>query len=79
MKAFMDRDFLLETETARRLFHDTAEGLPLIDYHCHINPREIWEDRRFRDLTEVWLGGRQPDGGELRQASTTERSPQKMM
>ncbi len=62
MKPFMDRDFLLETETARRLFHDYAEGLPLIDYHCHISPREIWEDRRFRDLTEVWLGGRQPDG-----------------
>ena len=62
MKPFMDRDFLLETETARHLFHDWAEGLPLIDYHCHISPREIWEDRRFRDLTEVWLGGRQPDG-----------------
>ena len=62
MKPFMDRDFLLETETARHLFHDYAEGLPLIDYHCHISPREIWEDRRFRDLTELWLGGRQPDG-----------------
>ena len=62
MKAFMDRDFLLETPAARRMFHDWAEGLPLIDYHCHISPREIWEDRRFRDLTEVWLGGRQPDG-----------------
>ena len=62
MKPFMDRDFLLETETARHLFHDWAEGLPLIDYHCHISPREIWEDRRFRDLTELWLGGRQPDG-----------------
>ena len=62
MKAFMDRDFLLETPTARRLFHDWAETLPLVDYHCHISPREIWEDRRFRDLTEVWLGGKQPDG-----------------
>ena len=62
MKPFMDRDFLLETETARHLFHDWAEGLPLIDYHCHISPREIWEDRRFRDLTELWLGGKQPDG-----------------
>ncbi len=62
MRAFMDRDFLLETETARRLFHEYAEDLPLVDYHCHISPREIWEDRRFRDLTEVWLGGRQADG-----------------
>ena len=62
MKPFMDRDFLLETETARHLFHDYAEGLPLVDYHCHISPREIWEDRRFQNLTELWLGGRQPDG-----------------
>ena len=62
MKAFMDRDFLLETETARHLFHDYAEKLPLVDYHCHISPREIYENRRFKNLTEVWLGGRQPDG-----------------
>jgi len=62
MKAFMDRDFLLETETAKRLFHDYAENMPLVDYHCHISPREIAEDRRFRNLTEVWLGGRNPDG-----------------
>ncbi len=62
MKPFMDRDFLLETETAKHLFHDCAERQPLVDYHCHISPREIYEDRRFRDLTEVWLGGKQPDG-----------------
>ena len=62
MKAFMDKDFLLRTETAKHLFHDFAETLPLIDYHCHLNPREIYEDRRFNDLAEVWLGGRQPDG-----------------
>ncbi len=62
MKAFMDRDFLLETETAKHLFHDYAEEMPLCDYHCHISPREIYEDRRFHDLVEVWLGGRQPDG-----------------
>ena len=57
MKAFMDQDFLLETQTAKHLFHDYAEHLPLADYHCHLNPREIWEDRRFENLTEVWLGG----------------------
>ena len=62
MKAFMDRDFLLETETAKRLFHAYAERQPLVDYHCHISPREICEDRRFANLTEVWLGGKQPDG-----------------
>ena len=58
----MDRDFLLETETAKHLFHDYAEQMPLVDYHCHISPREIYEDRRFNNLTEVWLGGKNPDG-----------------
>ncbi len=62
MKAFMDKDFLLETETAKYLFHTYAENLPLVDYHCHLNPREIYEDRRFDNLAEVWLGGMQPDG-----------------
>ena len=62
MKAFMDKDFLLETETAKHLFHDYAEKLPLADYHCHLNPQEIYEDRRFNNLTEVWLGGQNPDG-----------------
>lgn len=62
MKKFMNDDFLLETETARHLFHDYAEALPIVDYHCHISPREIYENRRFNNLAEVWLGGRNPDG-----------------
>ncbi|MBQ9459452.1 MAG: glucuronate isomerase [Oscillospiraceae bacterium] len=62
MKPFMDKDFLLETETAKRLFHEIAAPQPLVDYHCHISPREIYENRRFHDLTEVWLGGKQSDG-----------------
>ena len=62
MRAFMDKDFLLETETAKHLFHDIAEQQPLVDYHCHISPREIYEDRRFENLAQVWLGGRNPDG-----------------
>ena len=62
MKAFMDKDFILETETARHLYHDYAKIMPLADYHCHLNPREIYEDRRFNNLAEVWLGGLQPDG-----------------
>ena len=57
MKAFLDKDFLLETETAARLFHDYAETTPILDYHCHINPREIAEDRQFENITQVWLGG----------------------
>ena len=44
MKAFMDKDFLLETETAKKLFHDYAEKTPILDYHCHINPKEIAEE-----------------------------------
>ena len=58
----MDRDFLLETDTAAHLYHDYASKMPLIDYHCHISPREIYEDRRFDNLAQVWLGGRNPDG-----------------
>ncbi len=57
MKKFMDEDFLLETDTAKRLYHDYAEKLPIIDYHCHINPREIYEDKTFTSITEIWLGG----------------------
>ncbi len=62
MKPFMDENFLLETETARHLYHDWASPMPLADYHCHLNPREIYEDRRFNNLTEVWLGGMDENG-----------------
>ena len=57
MKAFMDKDFLLSTETAKKLYHEYAEVMPIIDYHCHINPQEIYEDRKFDNITQVWLGG----------------------
>jgi glucuronate isomerase len=57
MKAFMDQDFLLESETAKKLYHDYAAKMPVLDYHCHINPREIAEDRQFENITQVWLGG----------------------
>ena len=58
MKAFMDKDFMLKNETAKHLFHDYAEDLPIIDYHCHIPPREIYEDRRYDNIAQVWLGGK---------------------
>ncbi|MGI6270075.1 MAG: glucuronate isomerase [Candidatus Howiella sp.] len=51
----MDQDFLLHSGTARLLYHDFAEKMPVIDYHCHISPKEIWEDRRFSTITEAWL------------------------
>ncbi len=57
MKAFMDKDFLLSNETAVKLFHDFAENTPVLDYHCHINPAEIANDRHFENITQVWLGG----------------------
>lgn len=57
MKAFMDADFLLQTETARKLYHEHAAKMPIIDYHCHLDPRLVAEDYRFRSLTEAWLGG----------------------
>ncbi len=57
MKAFMDQDFLLQTKTASDLYHKYANKVPILDYHCHINPAEIAENRRFDNITQVWLGG----------------------
>ncbi len=57
MKAFMDKDFLLSTQTAQELYHEFAAQVPVLDYHCHINPQEIAEDRQFENITQVWLGG----------------------
>ena len=57
MKQFLDKDFLLSTEMAKKIYHDYAENMPILDYHCHINPQEICEDRKFENITQVWLGG----------------------
>lgn len=57
MQSFITEDFLLSTEPARRLYHDYAEKMPIFDYHCHLNPREIYEDKRFADIGEAWLAG----------------------
>ncbi len=57
MKPFMDQDFLLSNYAAQKLYEDYAADTPVLDYHCHINPREIYEDRRFENITQVWLGG----------------------
>lgn len=55
MKKFMDDDFLLSTETAKKLYHEYAEVMPVLDYHCHISPQEIYEDRKFENITQAWL------------------------
>lgn len=57
MKTFLDANFLLQTDTARELFRKHAEKLPIIDYHCHLDPKMIAQNRTFIDLTEIWLGG----------------------
>lgn len=57
MKAFMDQDFLLESDTAKTLYHNYAAKMPILDYHCHISPMEIAQDRHFSNITQVWLGG----------------------
>ncbi|MDR0455371.1 MAG: glucuronate isomerase [Treponema sp.] len=57
MKKFMDNNFLLSTKTAKKLYHEAAKAEPIFDYHCHLIPQEIAEDRRFPDLASVWLGG----------------------
>lgn len=55
--AFMDNDFLLSTKTAKKLFHNYSKDCPIIDYHCHISPKEIYENLHYESITQVWLGG----------------------
>ena len=57
MRHFLDKDFLLNTETAKELYFEHAAELPIIDYHCHVSPKEIYEDKRFENITELWLSG----------------------
>ena len=51
MKKFMDKDFLLQTETAKTLYHNHAAKMPICDYHCHLNPKEIAENKRYNNIT----------------------------
>ena len=55
--AFIHEEFLLSTKTARRLYHEFAEQEPILDYHCHLAPRDVAQNRRFNDLSEIWLEG----------------------
>jgi len=54
---FLTDDFLLSSDTARQLYHKHAALMPIIDYHCHIDPKDIYEDIRFENITQLWLGG----------------------
>ncbi|MBE6555895.1 MAG: glucuronate isomerase [Ruminococcaceae bacterium] len=57
MPHFLDENFLLRTPTAQRIYREYASELPIVDYHCHVSPREIYENRRFQSITELWLSG----------------------
>ncbi|MBP5167062.1 MAG: glucuronate isomerase [Oscillospiraceae bacterium] len=57
MKKFMDEEFLLETGSASELYHGFAEDMPIADFHCHLSPKEIAEDKKWEDMSELWLGG----------------------
>ena len=57
MKKFLDQNFLLSNETAIKLYHEYAKDMPIYDYHCHLSPQEIWEDKEFDNISEVWLHG----------------------
>ena len=73
MNQFMDNDFLLSTPTAQELYHDFAAKVPVLDYHCHINPQEIAEDRKFENITQVWLGGDHYKWRQMRSNGVEER------
>ena len=57
MTDFLTENFLLRTPTARMLYAECAKDLPIVDYHCHVSPREICEDKQFSNITELWLSG----------------------
>lgn len=57
MKQFLDKDFLLDTQTAKKLFHDWAEKMPICDYHCHLSPKEIYENKPYENISDIWLSG----------------------
>ena len=72
-KTFINDDFLLTTKTARELYHCHAEKMPIIDYHCHLPPVEIAEDKRWTDIAQVWLGGDHYKWRQMRSNGVDER------
>ena len=54
---FLNDDFLLTNDFAKDLYHQYAKKMPIIDYHCHLDPQEIYDDHPFRNITEAWLAG----------------------
>ena len=56
MKKFMDDNFMLNNETAAKLFNDYAKDMPIFDYHCHLSPQMMYEDKPFENITQIFLG-----------------------
>ncbi len=73
MKPFLDEDFLLSNKTAQRLYHEYAASQPIYDYHCHLNPRAVAENKPFTNLTEIWLAGDHYKWRGMRSAGIDER------
>lgn len=73
MKKFLDEDFLLSTPTAKKLYQDYAAKLPIIDYHCHINPEDIALNKKYSTITELWLGGDHYKWRQIRSNGTAEK------
>ena len=73
MKPFMDENFLLQTETAQKLYHEHAAKMPIIDYHCHLIPKMVADDHKFKSITEIWLGGDHYKWRAMRANGTDER------
>lgn len=73
MANFITENFLLQSESAKRLYFEFAEKQPILDYHCHLSPREIAEDRRFDNMTQIWLGGDHYKWRALRAAGVNEK------
>ena len=73
MTTFLDKDFLLSNQTARRLYHQYASPQPILDYHCHLSPQDIAENRRFRNLYEIWLEGDHYKWRAMRACGVSER------
>lgn len=73
MNNFLDKDFLLDTECAKKLFHDFAEDMPICDYHCHLSPKEIFENKQPSDISQLWLSGDHYKWRAMRSAGVEER------
>lgn len=73
MNNFMDKDFLLDTECAKHLFHEYAQKMPICDYHCHLSPKEIFENEQPKDISQLWLSGDHYKWRAMRSAGVDEK------